>query len=137
MVAQQIHSGSYQRRVIKPWGWEDLWAETPQYTGKTMHIRAGHRISFQYHDQKLESQCLIRGRAILLLEDDDGHIEEIEMEPGRGYTIRPLRRHRLIAIDDAEIVEVSTPEVGTTYRLEDDYDRGDETEDVRRRPNRE
>lgn len=137
MVAHEIYSGSFQRRVVKPWGWEELWAETPSYTGKTLHIRAGHRTSLQYHDQKTESQCLVRGRARLLLENEHGHMEEVEMEPGRGYTIQPFRRHRLIALAHSDVVEVSTPEIGTTYRLEDDYDRADETEEVRSRPNRE
>ncbi len=55
-------------------------------------------------------------------------LREIEMEPGKGYTIRPFQKHRLVALEDAEIVEASTPEVGTTYRLEDDYARPHETE---------
>lgn len=126
----------HQRRVEKPWGWEILWAETPQYCAKILYIHAGKRLSLQYHDAKLETQCLIRGRALLILEDEQGVLREIEMEPGKGYTIRPFQKHRLVALEDAEIVEASTPEVGTTYRLEDDYARPHETEEIRRRPHR-
>ena len=65
----------YQRRVEKPWGWETVWAETPQYVGKILHIRAGRRLSLQYHDQKLESQCLLSGRALLVIEDATGSLQ--------------------------------------------------------------
>ncbi len=124
------------QRIDKPWGWEILWAETPHYCAKILHLNAGKRISLQYHDQKLESQCLISGRCLLLIEDSAGTLREIEMQRGHGYTISPFQRHRLIAITDCEVVEASTPETGITYRLEDDYARPDETEDVRRRPGR-
>ena len=120
-------------RRDKPWGWETLWAETEHYVGKILHIHAGQRISLQYHDEKLESQCLIAGRAWLLIEDVTGVLTQIEMEPGKGYTIRPFQRHRLIAIDEAQILEVSTPESGTTFRVEDDYARSHETRQRRGR----
>lgn len=122
----------YQKRVDKPWGWEILWAETGEYTGKILHVLAGKRISLQYHDQKLETQCLLSGRAVLVIGDADGQLRQIEMEPGKGYTVRPFQRHRLVGITDAQILEVSTPESGTTYRLDDDYGRPDESEDLRR-----
>ena len=122
---------AYERRVDKPWGWEIVWAETPHYVGKILHVLAGKRLSLQYHDVKLESQRLVSGRAALVIEDGDGTLQEIEMEPGKGYTIQPFQRHRLIGITDADIFEVSTPETGTTFRLEDDYARPDETEELR------
>ena len=127
---------AYQTRVEKPWGWEILWAQTPHYCGKILHINAGKRTSLQYHDQKLETQCLLSGRALLVVEDAEDTLHEVEMEPGKGYTIQPYQRHRLVALEDAEIAEVSTPETGTTFRLEDDYARPDETDELRRRPNR-
>ncbi len=123
-------------RIEKPWGWEILWAETPLYCGKVLHINAGMRLSLQYHDEKTESQCLVSGRCLLIIEDADGVLHEVEMERGKGYTIRPFQRHRLVAIEDTEVIEVSTPETGTTFRLEDDFARPHETADVRARPGR-
>lgn len=120
------------QRVEKPWGWEVVWAQTPQYVGKLLHVMAGKRLSLQYHDEKLETQSLLHGQALLMVEDEDGVLREITMEPGKGYTIAPFRRHRLVGITDAEIIEVSTPETGTTFRLEDDYARPHETDDLRR-----
>jgi mannose-6-phosphate isomerase len=115
-----------QRYVEKPWGWEIVWAETEAYVGKLLHVRAGERLSLQYHDRKLETQSLLCGRAILVLEEARGMLREIAMEPGKGYTILPYQRHRLVGLTDADVVEVSTPEIGTTFRIEDDYARSDE-----------
>lgn len=116
----------------KPWGSE--WHWTPPslpFVGKVLHINAGHRLSLQRHDDKVETWLLIRGRASVLWDDEDGNLVEVELEPGRGYTCASGQRHRLIGISDSEIVEVSTPERGTTWRLEDDYDRPHETPDQR------
>lgn len=144
MMEQQqrmLHSASvdfkpFARRIEKPWGWEIVWAESGHYTGKLLHIHAGCRLSLQYHDEKVETQCLLSGSALLIAAGPGGSLQEIVMEPGKGYTIQPFQAHRLLAIEDAEIVEVSTPETGTTVRLEDDYCRGDETEAVRALPHR-
>ena len=43
------------RRVEKPWGHELIWAETPRYVGKILHIAAGQRLSRQYHVEKDET----------------------------------------------------------------------------------
>jgi mannose-6-phosphate isomerase-like protein (cupin superfamily) len=133
---QKVDLDPFQHRIQKPWGWEIVWAEEETYTGKLLHVLAGCRLSLQYHDEKLETQCLLSGRALLVTEDADGSPREIPMEAGKGYTIRPFQVHRLVALEDAEIVEVSTLETGTTVRLDDDYRRGDETESVRALPDR-
>jgi mannose-6-phosphate isomerase len=125
-----------QLRIAKPWGWEIIWALTPEYTGKFIHVLAGKRLSLQYHSQKLETQCLIAGRVTLVRGTSDGGLFETEMQAGRGYTIERGQIHRLIAHVDSDVVEVSTPERGTTVRLEDDYQRPDETEAMRALPQR-
>jgi mannose-6-phosphate isomerase len=124
------------RRVEKPWGWEVIWADRAGYTGKIIHVLAGKRLSLQYHENKTETQSLLSGRAILVLEDAAGGLREIPMQPGAGYTISPFQLHRLVAIEDSDVIEVSTPERGTTVRIEDDYQRTDETEEVRAQPGR-
>ena len=124
------------KRIEKPWGWELIWAEGHAYTGKLLHINAGKRISLQYHDEKIETQCLVSGRALLVAEDADGIMREIVMEPGKGYTIVPFQLHRLVAIEDSEVYEVSTVESGTTVRVDDDYKRPDETPEMRTSHNR-
>jgi quercetin dioxygenase-like cupin family protein len=122
------------RRVEKPWGYEILLSppEAP-YTAKLIHVRAGRRLSLQIHDVKVETQTLLSGKGILVLEGPDHQLHEIAMEPGVGYHVAVGQRHRLCAAPDADatVYEASTPELGTTYRLEDDYARPDETEALR------
>ena len=117
------------RRTAKPWGYEVCWTpDSKPYVGKVIHIDAGARLSLQLHDQKSESWYLATGRAKVVWErESDGTLFETELEPGKGYSCDAGQRHRLIGITACDIIEVSTPEVGTTLRLEDDYGRGDET----------
>lgn len=124
----------YVKRVKKPWGYELHWVpEGKPYMGKIEHINAGARMSLQIHDQKQESWILINGRAKIIWEDSNGNLIETEIRQGKGYSCSIGQKHRLCGITDCDIVEVSTPEIGTTYRLEDDYKRPDETEDQRKK----
>lgn len=123
--------------IKKPYG-EELLLTTPDlpYTGKIRRFRAGYRDSLQYHDRKIETVVLIKGKAFLCLGQDQNSLKKIPMVPNQPYTIKPPTVHRHEAITDSEIFEVSTPETGTTFRLEDDYHRGHETPEVRDLPNR-
>jgi len=111
------------RRVEKPWGHEDIWAETPRYVGKVLVIHKGKRLSLQYHEHKDESILVIRGRLQLELENDRGAMEILELAPGESQRIPTGRKHRFAAIEDCELVEVSTPELDDVVRLADDYGR--------------
>lgn len=124
----------YQKRIAKPWGYEIHWApENKPYMGKVLHITVGKRLSLQIHEQKQETWFLINGRAKVIWDNNKGELIETELEKGKGYSCMIGQRHRLAGITDCDIIEVSTPEIGTTYRLEDDYKRPDETEEVRRK----
>ncbi len=121
-------------RIGKPWGWELHWTRTNlPYVGKTIHINAGCRLSLQVHDAKCESWLLIHGKAKVIWEDARGELETVLLQPGLGYTCTSGQRHRLVGVTDCDVIEVSTPERGTTWRLEDDFGRPNETEDVRAR----
>lgn len=127
----------YTKRVEKPWGYEIHWVkEDKPYMGKILHLNAGTRISLQYHDQKQESWFLKSGQAKIIWEDQSGELQETEMEEGFGYTCQIGQQHRLAAISDCDIIEVSTPEIGNTFRVGDDYKRPTETEEMRKDPNR-
>ncbi len=124
----------YARRVEKPWGYELHWVrEAAPYIGKLLHINAGARLSLQVHDMKQESWFLVSGKAVVIWEDASGKLVETELQQGWGYSTKIGQKHRLKGITDADIVEVSTPEAGTTYRLEDDYTRPDETPEQRKK----
>ncbi|HEX7042156.1 MAG TPA: cupin [Patescibacteria group bacterium] len=123
----------YIKKVDKPWGYELHWVPTNMpYMGKILHINAGCRLSLQMHEAKQESYWLLNGECDLILENEKGELTPIRMQKGVGYTTHLGQRHRHQAISDCDVVEVSTPEQGTTLRLEDDYKRPDETEEQRK-----
>jgi mannose-6-phosphate isomerase len=110
------------RRVDKPWGWELVWAEAEAYVGKLLFVRAGQSLSRQYHREKDESWLVREGRATLELGQVDD-VEAIEIGPGDAFRYPPGTVHRLTAIEDTLIVEVSTPQLDDVVRLEDSYGR--------------
>ncbi len=111
------------RRVEKPWGHEEIWAETERYVGKILAIRKDERLSLQYHEVKDESIRVLSGRLRLDLEDESGELVVRELAPGESARILSGRRHRFTALEDCELVEVSTPELDDVVRLADDYAR--------------
>lgn len=124
----------YIKKVEKPWGYELHWVpEDKPYMGKLLHINKDARLSLQYHDQKQESWFIINGRGKVIWDNDKGELIETELQKGQGYTCCIGQRHRLAGITDCDIIEVSTSEIGTTFRLEDDYKRPDETPEQRKK----
>ncbi len=111
------------RKVEKPWGWELIWAETEAYVGKLLFVRAGQSLSLQYHEVKDEAWLVREGRARLELGEVDGPLEEIELLAGDAFHYAPRTVHRVTAIDDTLIVEVSTPHLSDVVRLADAYGR--------------
>lgn len=137
MDRSKFTNSPYIKRVEKPWGYElHFVPEHLPYMGKILHIKAGKRLSLQVHDQKMESWYLLSGKVTMILENTQGELEEINMEKGVGYTTQIGQKHRLVGVEDADVLEVSTPEIGNTFRLEDDYARLTETEETRKLPNR-
>lgn len=137
MDKSKFKNAQYVKRVEKPWGYELHWvSEDKPYMGKILHINEGTKISLQIHDQKQESWFLLNGQAKIIWEDENGEMKETKMEKGYGYSCHIGQKHRLSGITDCDIIEVSTPEIGNTYRLEDDYKRPTETEKMRKDPNR-
>lgn len=128
----------YVRKIDKPWGYELHWApEDKPYMGKILHINSGKKLSLQIHDQKQETWLLINGKAKVIWDNEEGELVETELQEGKGFSCSIGQRHRLMGITDCDIIEVSTPEIGTTLRLEDDYKRPDETPEQRKTERRE
>ena len=127
----------YQKKVDKPWGYEIIYtSDSDPITGKLLHIKAGKRLSLQYHDTKEESLCLIKGKAIITLSDAKNKVHEVPMELFKGYYIVKGQIHRVSTKTNCDIIESSTPEKGNTFRLEDDANRKTETETMRKKKNR-
>jgi mannose-6-phosphate isomerase len=110
------------RRVEKPWGHELIWAQTERYVGKVLHIKQGHKLSLQYHNKKDETVHVQSGTMLLVVDEGQGLVEK-EMKAGDSYHIRPLTKHRMVAVTDVDVLEVSTPELDDVVRLEDAYGR--------------
>lgn len=116
-------AGELPLRTEKPWGYELLWAWGDRYAAKFLHIKAGHRLSLQYHRVKEETLLLVRGRLTLELETPDGGMARHDATPGQVFHIPPGRTHRLSAVDECDVLEVSTPELEDLVRLQDDFGR--------------
>ena len=110
-------------RVPKPWGYEDRWAITERYLGKILHINAGEALSLQYHNAKDECILIVRGELDFELDDEAGRLVSHKLGQGDTVHITPGRRHRMTAVTDVDIFEVSTPEIDDVVRLEDRYGR--------------
>lgn len=112
------------RRVDKPWGHELIWAETEAYVGKVLFVEAGRSLSLQYHRVKDESWMVDDGRGRLELGSrEDGALTKITIEAGDCFRYRPGTLHRVTAVTDLRIIEVSTPHLDDVVRLEDAYGR--------------
>ena len=110
-------------KVDKPWGYELRWAITDRYAGKILHVKKGEALSLQYHERKDEYQYVMRGAIDMELGGEDGKLATRRMTPGDTLHITPGTRHRLTAVEDSDILEVSTPEIDDVIRLEDRYGR--------------
>ena len=130
--------------VIKPWGYatidgienvgeiwlnyrqgEEVGDEPKRYVMKKLFVRAGTRLSFQYHHEKLETNYLISGEIKVFLENEKREFEERIIGPDGIWTIPCGRKHRATALTDIVMIECSTPEVDDVVRIKDDTGRGD------------
>ncbi len=109
-------------RVEKPWGHEIIWARTPAYVGKLLFIRKGHKLSLQYHNVKEETIYLHAGEMLLTV-DEGGALRVKALRPGDEHHIAPRVRHRMEALQDCTVFEVSTNHLDDVVRLEDAYGR--------------
>lgn len=123
--------------VDKPWGHEEIFAVTDKYVGKILYINAGYKLSRQYHKQKDETFYVQKGKMTLEIGLDEearakvvGEIDDekhkpriISMKKGDVFHCPPGTIHRMIAVTDVKVFEVSTPELDDVVRIEDDYGR--------------
>lgn len=116
-------SRAEESRVEKPWGHEIRWAITDRYLGKILHVNAGEALSLQFHNVKDECILMVKGEMDFQLDDEAGNLVTHRLREGDTVHITPHRRHRMTAITDVDIFEVSTPEIDDVVRLEDRYGR--------------
>ena len=114
------------RRVEKPWGYELIFAKTDRYVGKILHVNQGQTLSLQYHEMKEETLFVVRGELRLTIEYD-GDRRELLLREGEAFHVPPRLIHRMEAVVDTDVAEVSTPELDDVVRLEDRYGRAGTT----------
>jgi mannose-6-phosphate isomerase-like protein (cupin superfamily) len=110
------------RRIPKPWGYELIFAHTDRYVGKILHINRGESLSLQFHEMKEETLYVVEGELRLTVEHD-GDRRELMLRKGEAFHIPPRLIHRMEAVADTDVAEVSTPELDDVVRLEDRYGR--------------
>lgn len=113
------------KRVEKPWGYELVYAATEHYCGKVLFINAGEQLSLQFHKAKDETIYVFSGRVEFEIGDPGKPVDTEVVPPGRAFHLAPGTVHRLRALEDAVLLEVSTPEIDDVVRLEDRYGRID------------
>jgi quercetin dioxygenase-like cupin family protein len=109
--------------IDKPWGHELIWAHTERYVGKILHIKAGERLSLQYHRQKDETVMVLSGKLAFEHFAEGEAARTTELGPRVPFHVTPGLRHRMIALEDTDVLEVSTTELDDVVRLEDKYGR--------------
>ncbi|MGI8497370.1 MAG: cupin domain-containing protein [Gemmatimonadaceae bacterium] len=110
--------------VPKPWGHETIWAHTDRYVGKILHIRAGQRLSDQYHVRKDETVHLLSGELIYWVQQPDAEgLKDMHLKVGESFRITPGTVHSMEAVTDCDVLEASTPDLDDVVRLKDRYGR--------------
>lgn len=132
-----INSLSSSKTIIKPWGEEIIYTpKDSKYTLKKIKINNGCRLSLQSHTDKTETFILYSGQADLIVGSNTDELQTVNLKQNQSYNIPIGTVHRLVGVKNAIILEASTPEIGTTIRYQDDYQRPDETDKLRSENNR-
>ncbi len=111
------------RKVEKPWGYELVWATTELYCGKLLFVRAGEELSLQFHREKDETIYVHEGRLEFEIGEEAGAVASEVVGPGTAFHLRPGTVHRMRALEDSLLLEVSTSQLDDVVRLEDRYGR--------------
>lgn len=112
------------RHVVKPWGHETIWAHTDRYVGKILHVKAGAKLSIQYHEQKDETVYLLSGVMKYWVQmPGDSTLRDQNLVAGQSFRITPRTIHAIEAVTDIDVLEASTPELDDIVRLQDRYGR--------------
>jgi mannose-6-phosphate isomerase len=115
------------RRVAKPWGYEVWYALTERYAGKILHVERGHRLSLQFHERKDESCYLLSGQLLLIRGPSPEQLDETVLDTGAAWRNQPGDVHTIEALEDSDVLEVSTPDLDDVVRLTDKYGRAGTT----------
>jgi mannose-6-phosphate isomerase-like protein (cupin superfamily) len=109
--------------IKKPWGHERIFIKTDKYAGKILFIKEGEILSLQHHNIKEETMLIKSGFVSIQYGWTIDTLKEILLKEHDVFHIPPKTIHRVKAIVDSEIFEISTPELDDIVRHEDRYGR--------------
>jgi mannose-6-phosphate isomerase len=118
-----VASLAHPHSIEHPWGREVRFAQTDRYAGALLHLAAGRRISHRYHARRDETAYLLSGRVLLTQGEGFDSLDTWELGPGSSWRNEPGVVHAIEALEDAVVLQVSTPEHEDAVRLEDLYGR--------------
>ena len=95
--------------VPKGWGKEVIFVNNDEYCGKLLCFEKDKKFSMHYHIKKKETWYVSKGRFILIwVETNTGTTYTEYLNVGDVITNERGEPHQLIALEDAEVFEVST-----------------------------
>jgi mannose-6-phosphate isomerase-like protein (cupin superfamily) len=95
--------------VPKGWGKEIIFVNNDEYCGKLLCFDKGRKFSMHYHLKKKETWYVSKGTFILIWIDTTEGVTYTEyLTVGDVITNERGEPHQLIAMEDAEVFEVST-----------------------------
>jgi len=113
----------FEKRIEKPWGYEELVEYNKNYVVKKLFMYEGHSCSTQYHELKTETIVVLKGILRIFIGNDLNSLEFKDYMEGDNITIKPYMIHKMMGISDCLYMETSTNELWDVIRLQDDYGR--------------
>ena len=105
----------------RPWGRFEKFHENKSCTVKLIYVNANSRLSLQYHKKRSEFWKVIKGTAMVEIDE-----KRIVLGEGETITIPRQAKHRVLALgSECIILEISYGKFDENdiVRLEDDYQR--------------
>ena len=106
--------------VKKGWGYEKWIINKPEYCGKLLFFEKGKKCSWHHHLIIDEVFYLQSGKLLVKYPDENDleNAQEIVLEPGENFYVRPGLRHQMIALEESELFEFSTEHFDSdSYRI--------------------
>jgi mannose-6-phosphate isomerase len=114
---------TFEKRIEKPWGYEELVEYNKNYVVKKLFMKEGHSCSTQYHELKTETIVVLKGILRIFIGNEIKSLEFKDYKEGEYITIKPYTIHKMMGVSDCLYMETSTNELWDVIRLQDDYGR--------------
>ena len=107
----------------RPWGFYEVLSDNPDHKVKRITVYPSSRLSYQRHSRRAEHWLVLKGHAIVTLDDKD-----IALGSGQSIDIPKGSKHRVKndGSDNLVFIEVQTGDYfgeDDIERFEDDYGR--------------